>query len=319
MAKIPYDHMLLIAAAAIMAFKFEGQYMDTAGLYNRCLHDRNTESHKIPHQFLSMIIWNSSKLLIGAIVFAISFWQPVSPQLGKKTNWRAVFLGTYNILWYACWYPILFVLKNSYDDRQCSRNDADHFNSVSGHSAFHTFQLLSILYIFVSLKRSPLDTHWYFNTKLFNRIKEGRVRLITKILLVLYGMLVLFSAWTMYRTWRWGYHSLRQILNGVLFGLFIHYVEVHFLLNAITTAPNHNNRPPRLTRMHLILALALMTTVSVAMSMYYTGAIPYHATDIAVFVAAWGMLLYSYAKDSEHLFFVEQGRWNRGTTYTDTH
>lgn len=60
-------------------------------------------------------------------------------------------------------------------------------------------------------------------------------RLITKVLLGLYAVFVLFSAWTMYRTWRWGFHSLRQILNGVLFGLFIHYLEVHFLLNASTS------------------------------------------------------------------------------------
>jgi len=59
-------------------------------------------------------------------------------------------------------------------------------------------------------------------------------RIITKVLLVLYVILVVFSAWTMYRTWRWGYHSLRQILNGILFALLIHYVEVHFLLNAST-------------------------------------------------------------------------------------
>jgi hypothetical protein len=311
--------LLLITAAVVLGLKFEGQYLDTTRLYNACLHDRDKESHKIPYQLAAGVIWNSSKLLIGAIVFAISFWQPASPQLGKKVNWRATFLGTYNILWYSCWYPILYVMKNSYDDRQCSRSDADHFNSISGHSAFHTFQLLSILYIFVSLKRSPLDTYWYFNSKLFNRIKEGRVRTITKVLLVLYALLVIFSAWTMYRTWRWGYHSLRQILNGVLFALFIHYVEVHFLLNAITTAPNHNHRPPRLTRMHLILALALMQTISVTVSILYLGVIPYHATDIAVFVGAWGVLLYSYAKDSEHLFFVEQGRYNRGATYTDSH
>jgi len=52
---------------------------------------------------------------------------------------------------------------------------------------------------------------------------------------------------------------------------------------------------PRLTRVHLILALALLQTLSVAVSMFFTGAIPYHATDIAVFIAAWGLLLYSYA------------------------
>jgi hypothetical protein len=50
----------------------------------------------------------------------------------------------------------------------------------------------------------------------------------------------------MYRTWAWGYHSLRQIYNGVLFALFIHYVEVHFLLQSSTCCNtlSHHYIPP---------------------------------------------------------------------------
>jgi hypothetical protein len=59
------------------------------------------------------------------------------------------------------------------------------------------------------------------------------------LIIITYLSFVAMSVFTLYRTWRYGYHTIRQIINGVLFALFVHFILTFYVFEGLAMTNNN--------------------------------------------------------------------------------
>jgi len=102
-------------------------------------------------------------------------------------------------------------------------------NTISGHFSFLTYYMFTLLYLIVRLKRSTKFVENFFNSKILCKICSQESRWQTKTILFFYFVMTMFSLITLYRTYMYGFHSLKQSLAGFFWGISTHYIVVLLL------------------------------------------------------------------------------------------
>eukprot|EP00667_Euglena_gracilis_P016238 EG_transcript_16973 len=193
-----------VAAAAVAAALLCVVAGARWALLDLCLHNRFTQ----PPAFFpgADILLHITELLVLACLGA-SFWDPLLDAIkGRRTQLvlamhsDEMVLISSTILWYYASFAVVKVLKHVLDDRSCSK----HANSVSGHANLFAFLFLSLPALRY-MRPPPLPS--------------GRQELRW---LLCYLLLVALGVWQLWRTYFWGYHSLRQLVYGAGLGLISH-------------------------------------------------------------------------------------------------
>jgi len=191
------------------------------------------------------------------------------------------------MMWHFSCYPLLEFLKYKLKDSTCST----HSNSVSGHYYFHIYGLLTMLYLMVEAKRSTVPLSNFISFRFLNKIVRFRIRVQTMFILFFYLLAVVSSFWTMFRTIRYGYHSLRQSIYGVLFALFWHYFLVDRLdkVNLVHIYPNllpteedvyFGNKVEDLERNGLIIVLSCLLIASWSITIIFGDELAYSTYEL---------------------------------------
>lgn len=166
---------------------------------------------------LSSAVFNLTQFLLICIFLQLIFWKSKRTSTNNsdnslKINWAATYACGITIFWYGSTYLLCYALKIILGDSTCH----EHPNSVSGHYCFHVFYILSTLFLIVQLERDPQALRHYSGLlwQDFNSVRSE-----SKLLIMTYVVFVCCSLFTLSRTWIFGYHSLRQILYGVILAL----------------------------------------------------------------------------------------------------
>lgn len=124
-------------------------------------------------------------------------------------------------------YFILALLKAFINDNLCHPHGLP--NSVSGHSWWYIFSPLTSMSLIVSLERNPGYLKSYFHPKFFLRCFQCDLRFRSYICIILLQVMIIFSGLTLYFTYSHGYHTPRQMIFGVMYGLLCHAVYLKLI------------------------------------------------------------------------------------------
>jgi hypothetical protein len=169
-------------------------------------------------------------------------------------------------VWYQSTYNILAAAKCWLGDIRCHK--LGFANSVSGHFHFHIFALLTVFFIIVRLRRNPMILENYAHWSLFERIAHRKTQWTTNVIALLLSVFVGCAGITLYRTWFWGYHTLRQIMYGCVFGLFDHTIWSLFYGHHVRQHGIIDQESIR-QRQWMILFLAIHTVVGILLQNSY--------------------------------------------------
>jgi hypothetical protein len=144
---------------------------------------------------------------IAAMVFLV---------IRGRGNRRSVLIDCLaTVLWYQSSYGVLWTLKFVLNDRTCS----EFANSVSGHYNLYIFAGISLFFLAVKSRRNAWQLEHYVNRKLLRHMSMFKLTLSAYCVIacaLTFAFLAVLSSW---RTWTYGYHSLRQIAYGSLFAI----------------------------------------------------------------------------------------------------
>eukprot|EP01028_Stygiella_incarcerata_P009966 TRINITY_DN49609_c0_g1_i2.p1 TRINITY_DN49609_c0_g1~~TRINITY_DN49609_c0_g1_i2.p1 ORF type:complete len:321 (+),score=34.95 TRINITY_DN49609_c0_g1_i2:44-964(+) len=189
-------------------------------------------------------------------------------------------------IWYQSTYNILAAAKCWLGDTRCHKKG--FANSVSGHFHFHVFALWTMFFLIVRLRRNPMILHNYANWTLFQRIVQKKTRWTTNVIAILLCLFIGCSGVTLYRTWFWGYHTLRQILYGCVFGLFDHTVWSLFYGHHVRQQGVLDQKSIR-QRQWMILILLIHTVFGILVQNSY-GCYPVGVLTI-IMMTVWAVVL----------------------------
>jgi len=169
--------------------------------------------------------------------------------------------------WYYSTFLILVVFKYWLGDTNCSL----HENSVSGHTSHHFYFALSSLYL----------THCLLKNSSSNRFTKG-------VFITLTFLVTLFSIINLNRTYYFGFHSLKQMVYGSIFGILSHLGFLCLELMPLKSL--------KLVFVTLFGIAASILSYSVAVS--YGGGIKLHFLDYSLIVICW-MFMVLHVDDSK--------------------
>uniref|UniRef100_A0A7S1J562 Uncharacterized protein n=1 Tax=Eutreptiella gymnastica TaxID=73025 RepID=A0A7S1J562_9EUGL len=196
-----------IACCAVAVFMLLcGVLMNTSTWWlDDCYHDRF--SHP-------MVLFPTADQLLYLTEFCVvlclgaSFWGPLGGSmkamsrkpLAMDLNLSELVDTLATLIWYFGSFALVLALKYILDDRNCST----HPNSVSGHTNLFVFTIPTLFVLRYRSARHP------------------PFRKSECIWLLPYLGTIVLSVWQLFRTFVWGFHSLRQMLYGGAFGVMSH-------------------------------------------------------------------------------------------------
>jgi len=212
---IRYNQLLFMF---LLLFLLLGSFADIFENFDSCSLDRNspafTEQNKgfwdsKQFSFWLFLFTQCNLYLIFIQVILKTVTVPISGENRSYINWELTFTIVYTIIWYVVSYFICIILKHALGDFSCHK----HPNSVSGHVNYHVFYALSALYIILHSSYIPKKS-------LFHSFKKNGWILLS------YGLFLVSSFATLWRTWSHGYHTPRQMLYGGLLGILSHFLLI---------------------------------------------------------------------------------------------
>lgn len=204
-----YRNFIIILAAICILLKIEGNYFDITNLYNSCFMDRNDVNFvHVYHLGFNVLIL--AKMLIALLFILVSYLNP------KIAIMQSIFM----VIWYSLSNLFVQYFKIWLEDTTCGKGKP---NSISGHYSFFVFYILTFPFLFNTfpiLFNSRKRTFTFEAMK--NFIKE--LRFFESLISILYIIFNIIAIFVVFETWKYGYHSHNQILNGILVGLASHSI-----------------------------------------------------------------------------------------------
>ncbi|KAM9960895.1 hypothetical protein ACTFIW_010053 [Dictyostelium discoideum] len=298
-----------------------------------CARERIYESKGVSTQFFHHFHLITSFACVILIGLQLAFWNPLklnSQRIGGRFrfNDRSVFLLLFTLLWYGSTYCLCYLLKRILDDKTCNRTH----NSVSGHFLFHSFYFIAIPYWVLTIGRlhnkqmremkeseklpSPSSSSSSSSSK--NRkspkLKNSKERIptmeprhelrlikrlftenITSLLIIIfYGLYIYCSYVNLDKTWVDGFHSLRQIL----YGLILSFLSLYLLLFVTSKC---NNLDKKSSCLKLVLSLGGFWVISILLLNYFNTRIPFKMFEKVLFSFCYLFLIYFSIYRSKNL------------------
>ncbi|KAN0034299.1 hypothetical protein ACTFIV_000796 [Dictyostelium citrinum] len=297
-----------------------------------CAKERIYESKEVSKQFFHHFHLITSFACVILIALQLAFWNPLklnSKRIGGRFrfNDRSVFLLLFTLLWYGATYCLCYLLKRILDDRTCNRTH----NSVSGHFLFHSFYFIAIPYWFLTIGRlhnKQLKESEKLSTTLSSSLKNQKspklktnskdkiptmeprneLRLIKRLLtenittflmIIFYGLYTYSSYVNLDKTWVDGFHSLRQIL----YGLILSFLSLYLLLFITSKC---NNLDKKSSCFKLVLSLGGFWVISILLLNYFNTRIPFKMFERVLFSLCYLFLIYFSVYRSKNLVESEK-------------
>jgi hypothetical protein len=173
---------------------------------------------------------------------------------------------------------------------------------VSGHFSFFFFYGVSLPYLAFTLL--PYDNARLAFRSILNPKSGFHFKLA--LLSLCYAVFVFAGLYTLTQTWSWGYHSMRQIIYGVAFGLGSHLVLRHVLKKAASsTSPRTVTVPARapvnadefqalVNDFFPLSYLVIFNVVSVVLVILLTFGFPFNIYEVIGFFVLWPAIIYTF-------------------------
>jgi hypothetical protein len=246
-AALRYHKLWTTALLVFYVFLFvEGSIVDYFNHFDDCVVDRfGRDTSGVLWQ---MHRWTSPHIFRGAVgalfvfFFCLIFLSDNKSEIRDfykpqfQIHWNHLFGVLYTALWYGSTYALLTASKHILADTTCG---GDRINSISGHYGFFIFYIVTQPYL--ALLLLPLGN----STLNLKSILHPRSPLSLKLAVLSISYCIFFAAavFTLLGTWRWGYHSPRQIVYGSIFGLLSHkmlayvFENFHILSASVPLSP----------------------------------------------------------------------------------
>ncbi|KAK5576093.1 hypothetical protein RB653_007231 [Dictyostelium firmibasis] len=294
-----------------------------------CAKERIYESKEVSTQFFHHFHLITSFLCVILIALQLTFWNPLklnSHRIGSRFrfNDRSVFLIVFTLLWYGATYCLCYLLKRILDDKTCNRTH----NSVSGHFLFHSFYFIAIPYWFLTIGRlhnkQMKEAENQSSSKRSNNQKSPKLktskeriptleprhelklikRLLTEnittvLMIIFYGVYTYCSYVNLDKTWVDGFHSLRQIL----YGLILSFLSLYLLLFITSKC---NNLDKKSSCFKLVLSLGGFWIISILLLSYFNTRIPFKLYERVLFFLCYLFLIYFSIYRSKNLMESEK-------------
>ena len=202
-------------------------------------------------------------------------------------------------------------------------------NSISGHYSFFLFYLMTLPHLGLSLL--PFDKTKFPSTK--DILSPNSPFTFKLSLLCLSYICFFFSAiFTLYHTYFWGYHSLRQVYLGAFIGIASHWTvstilkiidaapTLHTLHTALTTSTSADkkvkkeakeglnlkdyfkNKPINFDsvwellkgRLWPLSTLGAYILISAVLALLFTGSVPYSSAEVVMMAVGYPLVCYAF-------------------------
>jgi hypothetical protein len=179
---------------------------------------------------------------------------------------------------------------------------------VSGHFSFFFFYGVSMPYLALTLL--PYD-----NARLaFRSILSPKSTFHFKLALLslCYSVFLFGGLYTLTQTWSWGYHSMRQIIYGVAFGLASHLVLRKIFKQAASSSSARTlavptRLPANADEFQVLVEdffplsyLAIFNAVSVFLVILFTLSFPFNIYETIGFFVLWPSITYAFQYEPLH-------------------
>eukprot|EP00762_Andalucia_godoyi_P001341 ANDGO_04832.mRNA.1 hypothetical protein ACA1_097760 len=156
----------------------------------------------------SVFLYASLLIAIAGLILLVIRALP-----GKRID---VFMdGVATVVWYESSYNVLYTAKYLLGDYNC----ADGPNSISGHYNLYIFLCVSLFYLTVKNRRNARLIANYVNRKLLTHISLFKLTISAFIAVLICTTFLFLAVFSSYRTWVFGFHTIRQICYGSLFAV----------------------------------------------------------------------------------------------------
>lgn len=203
-----YHEFIVVLAVICILLKIEGNFFDITNMYNACFMDRN-DVNFVHINYLGFNVLFVAKMLILLIFIAVSY---LNPRVGIKQS-------IYMFVWYAITNLFVQYFKIWLEDTTCGKGKP---NSISGHYSFFGFYMLTFPCLFNTIPLIYSSRRSFTLPAMVNFLKDKR--LLESLISIFYIIFCLLSLYTVFETWKYGYHSHNQIINGLLVALASHYI-----------------------------------------------------------------------------------------------
>jgi hypothetical protein len=230
-----YKNLIKSLIIFLVLWIISAVYFDST--FDSCATDHTLHIKDGSFRTLTRFLFYTSVAMLVLFLIQLSLWKPFNKSKGPPINFDTVFTIAFTVLWYIMTYFICVTAKVALSDANC----ASHPNSVSGHYAFHVYYMLALPHLYMTVAGSELSSA----KQEFEAQKQRNKKDLEKksdalrtygfkisrrgLLLGTYVLFAVTALMTMSRTWRFGFHTLRQILYGALLGVFSHYLAIVFI------------------------------------------------------------------------------------------
>ncbi|KAJ5075360.1 hypothetical protein M0811_07330 [Anaeramoeba ignava] len=139
---------------------------------------------------------------------------------------------------------IVELFKMVFSDLNCNIKS----NSISGHFSYHSFWIFSLPYLIFSFQK-------------FHPFTNFRSKFLTKTSLIFYIIFLAHSIISLSRTYFGGFHSLRQVIYGLINGIIWHSIFV-LLFKQISTQKSKATNLKRTFKIFIILLILTLILFS---------------------------------------------------------
>eukprot|EP01089_Gocevia_fonbrunei_P016619 TRINITY_DN5200_c0_g1_i2.p1 TRINITY_DN5200_c0_g1~~TRINITY_DN5200_c0_g1_i2.p1 ORF type:complete len:346 (+),score=10.80 TRINITY_DN5200_c0_g1_i2:45-1082(+) len=297
-----------VLCAIILLILVEGSFVEVfSGSIDTCVNNREllkkeqSASYKF-HRFLSP--WVFRFTILSMVTFCLTLLINFSKSK-ISLNWRSLFAISYSALWYASAYCLLVAFKEFLKDTNCGSladetHKLYHRNSISGHYSFHLYYICTLPFLAVTCLPWARSVKLWESTELDVNDHKAAKFIIS---LISYLIFVICSCITLYGTYYWGYHSLRQIYYGALFGVLSHLCMNYVLKNvffrmvrdkAQKLIGGMTSGASTLLNCYQLLFLGLFQWSGFGLVYFFKGSLPFSSFEKwALLVIVWPTLLAS--------------------------
>jgi len=273
--------VLIIFSSIILLIFLEGFYINVTGYpFDTCVFERKN---------LTKEDYQKSDILFGIATISIFFMLFQALYYGhvemKRFSFN-LFIISLIIIWHFGFYALLNVLKLFLDDRTCSRKP----NSISGHYAYHIYYGIIVLYMMVSQRRNMDDSKHYIGYQIYEKFFSFKLRHKTYFFMLTYLIFFIVSMANLYRTWSLGFHSLKQIYLGIIFGV-IEFVSISYMYLNRIIAKFSNQTIRSIDYQGTMISFAIFNIITCCLSLIF-GVFPFGIEEIIFLLIVWGITFY---------------------------
>jgi len=296
-----HQQFVLFIIGACIFFILEGHIFGFFGDLDVCAVDRfsmqiNQTIQWKTHRYLSSFVFSSCVWAMIVFLLTLVTWSEDRVENPRfymprfQWDWNTFFGSAFLPLWYGSTYALLTALKELLGDSTCG---GEKNNGISGHFSFFFFYGVSLPFLALVLIRgnSRVSLHNVLSPKSTFHFK-------LTLLSLCYTVFFFGALYALSQTWGWGYHSKRQILYGIVFGLGSHLVLREVFQRSPSSGASRISEgslaTSLLSGMFPISCLALFTVVSFALVLLFTSSVPFNSIEVTIFSTLWPALAYSF-------------------------